>query len=106
LQQLVHGGVPLAGTGHQGPLAAVHVPQPVRPGRERGGQLVPPLDLAESVLGVAVHSALIVTAAGAEIAVHQPAFPASSLRPEPRSPSTSQRFRSLCAKLPSYFWGQ
>jgi hypothetical protein len=36
LQQLVHGGVPLAGTGHQGPLAAVHVPQPVRPGRERG----------------------------------------------------------------------
>ena len=37
--------------------------------------VVPPLDLAESVRDVAVHSNVIVTAAGADIAVHQPALP-------------------------------
>ena len=37
LQQLVHGGMALAGTGHQCPLAAVHVEQPVRPGPAHGG---------------------------------------------------------------------
>jgi WD40 repeat protein len=40
-----------------------------------GTQVVPPLDLTESVLGVAVHGNVIVTAAGADIAVHQPALP-------------------------------
>ena len=40
-----------------------------------GTPLVPPLDLPESVRGVAVHGNVIVTAAGADIAVHQPALP-------------------------------
>ena len=35
----------------------------------------PPLDLPESVSGVAVHGNVIVTAAGIDIAVHQPALP-------------------------------
>ena len=37
-----------------------------------GTPLVPPLDLPESVSGIAVHGNVIVTAAGADIAVHQP----------------------------------
>jgi hypothetical protein len=37
--------------------------------------VVPPLDLSESVRSVAVHGNVIITAAGAEIAVHQPALP-------------------------------
>jgi WD40 repeat protein len=37
--------------------------------------LVPALDLPESVRGVAVYGDVIVTAAGADIAVHQPALP-------------------------------
>ena len=40
-----------------------------------GTPLVPPLDLPESVRSVAVHGNVIVTAAGANIAVHQPALP-------------------------------
>jgi len=36
---------------------------------------VPPLDLPASVRAVAVLGNAIVTAAGADIAVHQPAFP-------------------------------
>ena len=40
-----------------------------------GTPLVPPLHLPESVLDVAIHSDVIVTAAGADIAVHQPALP-------------------------------
>ena len=36
---------------------------------------VPPLDLPEGVWSVAVHGNIIVTAAGADIAVHQPALP-------------------------------
>ncbi len=40
-----------------------------------GSPLVPPLDLPEPVRGVAVHGNLIVTAAGADIAIHQPALP-------------------------------
>jgi hypothetical protein len=36
-----------------------------------------PLDLLESVRGVAVHGNIIVTAAGTDIAVHQLAFPRS-----------------------------
>lgn len=38
LQQLVHGGVPFAGARYQGPLAAVHVEQPVRPRRGHRGR--------------------------------------------------------------------
>ncbi len=37
--------------------------------------LVPPLDLPASVRAVAVHGNVIVTAAGADLAVHQPALP-------------------------------
>jgi WD40 repeat protein len=37
--------------------------------------VIPPLNLAESVRDVAVHSSVIVTAAGTDIAVHQPTFP-------------------------------
>ena len=37
--------------------------------------LVPPLDLPEPVRAVAVHGDVIVTAAGADIAVHQPSLP-------------------------------
>ena len=40
-----------------------------------GTPLVPPLNLPESVRAVAVHGHLIITAAGADIAVHQPALP-------------------------------
>ena len=40
-----------------------------------GTPLVPPLDLPESVRAVAVHGNIIVTAAGADIAVHQLALP-------------------------------
>ena len=40
-----------------------------------GTPVVPPLDLPESVRAVAVHGNVIVTAAGADIAVHQPALP-------------------------------
>ena len=40
-----------------------------------GAPLVPPLHLAESVHDVAVYGDVIVTAAGADIAVHQPALP-------------------------------
>jgi len=40
-----------------------------------GTPLVPPLDLSESVRAVAVHGNVIVTAAGADIALHQSAFP-------------------------------
>jgi WD40 repeat protein len=39
-----------------------------------GTPLVPPLDLPESVRAVAVHGNVIITAAGADIAVHQPAL--------------------------------
>jgi hypothetical protein len=39
-----------------------------------GTLVVPPLDLAEPVRAVAVHGNVIVTAAGADIAVHQPAL--------------------------------
>ena len=38
LQQLVHGCVALEGARNQGPLAAAHVPQPVRLRRRRRGQ--------------------------------------------------------------------
>ena len=37
--------------------------------------LVPPRDLPESVRAVAVHGGGIITAAGTDIAVHQPALP-------------------------------
>jgi len=41
-----------------------------------GTLLVPPLNLPEPVSGVAVHgNVIVVTAAGADIAVHKPAFP-------------------------------
>jgi hypothetical protein len=40
-----------------------------------GTPVAPPLDLPESVSGVAVHGNVIVTAAGIDIAVHQPALP-------------------------------
>jgi WD40 repeat protein len=40
-----------------------------------GTQVVPPLDLAKSVRAVAVHGNFVITAAGADIAVHQPALP-------------------------------
>ena len=39
-----------------------------------GTPLVPPLDLPGSVRGVAVHGNVIITAAGADIAVHQAAL--------------------------------
>ena len=39
-----------------------------------GTPLVPPLDLHESVQAVAVHGNVIITAAGADIPVHQPAL--------------------------------
>jgi hypothetical protein len=40
-----------------------------------GASIVPPLDLPESVRAVAVHSIVIIAAAGADIAVHHPALP-------------------------------
>jgi len=40
-----------------------------------GTPLVPPLDLPESIRAVAVHGNVIITAARADIAVHQPALP-------------------------------
>ena len=42
-----------------------------------GTPVVPPLNLPESVRAIAVQSNVIVTAAGADIAVHQPALPES-----------------------------
>jgi WD40 repeat protein len=39
-----------------------------------GTPLVPPLDLSESVRAVVVDGDAIITAAGADIAVHQPAL--------------------------------
>ena len=78
-------------TGHDGGVAAVAVgalpdgtPVIVSGGDDGtvrvwrladGTPLVPPLDLAEPVRGVAVHGNVIVTAAGADIAIHQPALP-------------------------------
>jgi len=41
-----------------------------------GTPLVPPLDLPESLRAVAVHGNVIITAPEADIAVHQPTFPA------------------------------
>ena len=40
-----------------------------------GTRVVPPLDLTASVRAVAVHGNVIVTAAAAAFAVHQPALP-------------------------------
>ena len=40
-----------------------------------GIPVVPPLHLPESILAVAVYGNVIVTAAGADVAVHQPTFP-------------------------------
>src|SRR6185437_4909766 len=40
-----------------------------------GAPVMPPLDLLESVQAVAVHDNVIITVAGANIAVHQPALP-------------------------------
>jgi WD40 repeat protein len=40
-----------------------------------GTLLAHPLDLSESVTGIALHGSIIVTAAGRDIAVHQPAAP-------------------------------
>jgi len=40
-----------------------------------GTPVVPPLGLPEAVQCVAVHGNVIVTAAGLDIAVHQPALP-------------------------------
>jgi hypothetical protein len=40
-----------------------------------GTPLVPPLELCEQVRAVATHGNVIVTAAGADIAVHQAALP-------------------------------
>ena len=40
-----------------------------------GTPVVPPLNLTESVQAVAIHGNAIITAAGADIAVHQPALP-------------------------------
>ena len=40
-----------------------------------GTPVVPPLDLGDSVLAVAFRSTVIITAAGADIAVHQPVLP-------------------------------
>jgi hypothetical protein len=40
-----------------------------------GTRAVPPLDLPASVRAVAVHGNVIITAAAAAIAVHQPALP-------------------------------
>jgi WD40 repeat protein len=39
-----------------------------------GTPVMPPLDLPEPVVAVAVHGNVIATAAGADIAVHQPAL--------------------------------
>jgi WD40 repeat protein len=82
-------GEPL--TGHAGPVEAVAagaLPDgtPViisgsRDGVVRvwrtadGTPVVPPLNLPESVKAVAVDGSVIITAAGADIAVHQPALP-------------------------------
>ena len=84
-------GEPL--TGHHGPVKAVAAgtlpdgtPVIISGGQDRtvrvwrtadGTPAVPPLDLPESVRAVAVHDNgnVIITAAGADIAVHQPALP-------------------------------
>jgi WD40 repeat protein len=72
--------------GHTGPVAAVAVAPDgtwlatgsadgtVRVWRMTDGTpLVPPLDLSESVRAVAAHGTVIITAAGADIAILQPA---------------------------------
>ena len=82
-------GEPL--TGHTGGVMAVAVgalpdgtPVIVSGGRDGtvrvwrladGTPLAHPLDLSEPVEGVALHGNVIVTAAGADIAVHQPVAP-------------------------------
>jgi WD40 repeat protein len=82
-------GEPLAG--HHGPVRAVAagalpdgtpviisggVDGTVRVWRTAdGAPVVPPLDLPEKVEAVAVDGNVIITAAGANIAVHQPALP-------------------------------
>ena len=82
-------GKPL--TGHRGPVYAVAAgalpdgtPVIVSGGKDGtvrvwrladSTPLVPPLDLAKSVHAVVVHGNVIITAAGADIAVHQPALP-------------------------------
>jgi WD40 repeat protein len=90
--QLVDGtpvGEPLRG--HDGGVDAVAVgtlpdgtPVVVSGGRDGtvrvwrladGTPIVPPLDLPESVQAVTIHGIVIVTTAGADIAVHQPALP-------------------------------
>jgi hypothetical protein len=53
-----------------------------------GTPLAPALHLAESVGAVAVHGDVIVTAAGRNIAVHQPAPSTSALRSR-RFPGTT-----------------
>jgi WD40 repeat protein len=40
-----------------------------------GIPLMPPLELPQSVHAVAVHGDVVITGAGADIAVHHPAFP-------------------------------
>jgi len=81
-------GEPL--TGHDGPVTAVAAgalpdgtPVIISGGRDRtvrvwrttdGAPLVPPLDLPESVKAIAIDGNVIITAAGADIAVHQPAL--------------------------------
>jgi WD40 repeat protein len=82
-------GKPLRG--HNGPVNAVAAgalpdgtPVIISGGSDRtvrvwrtgdGTPLVPRLDLSESVRAVAVYGNVIITAAGADIAVHQPALP-------------------------------
>jgi WD40 repeat protein len=82
-------GEPL--TGHDGPVAAVTagalpdgIPVIVSGGSDGtvrawrladGTPLAHPLDLSESVTGIALHGNIVVTAAGRDIAVHQPLAP-------------------------------
>jgi len=78
-------GKPLRG--HIGPMAVGTLPDgtPVVVGGDDdtvrawrladGTPLVPPLELGEPVRAVAVNENIIVTAAGANIAIHQLAFP-------------------------------
>jgi len=53
--------------GHSGAVRVWRLPD--------GTPVVPPLGLSQSVGDVTFHSNVIVTAAGADIAVHQPALP-------------------------------
>ena len=78
-------------TGHDGRVYAVaagtlpdRTPVIISGGEDRavrvwrtadGTPVVPPLDLPEPVRAVAFHGGVIITAAGADIAVHQPALP-------------------------------